>query len=226
VRSILKALGLSIWGAIAILLSVIFIVVGYEAASKYHASRSLLDLEKESNTQTSQSQPADSAASVALPDRAPDLSVPEVVPRAAEGTDCANAPGTPRIALDSRQRARIARLLDNSEAAKSESGDAFVRLGELYYGFGEYELAVAAIERGLEKGRVSHSEEAYVYLGRSEVALGDLEAARDAFAKLQDVPGISPNVLRLWTLYAETHLTASKIAPRNDGECQKSGAGQ
>jgi tetratricopeptide (TPR) repeat protein len=220
VRSILKALGLTIWGAIAILLSVIFIIVAFQVVMKYRASRSALELENESNSQASQSQPADLAASVALPDRAPDLRVPEVVPRPAEGNDCASARGTPRIALNSPQRARLARLLDSSEAAKAESGDAFVRLGEVYYGFGEYELAVAAIERGLEKGRLSHLENAYVYLGRSEVAIGDLEAARDAFAKLQDVPGTSPNVKRLWALYAETRLAPQVQAGTVGGECQ------
>jgi hypothetical protein len=53
---------------------------------------------------------------------------------------------------------------------------------------------------------VVHLDEAYVYLGLSEQAVGDLDEARKAFAKLKDVPGISPRVLLLWTLYAETQL--------------------
>jgi hypothetical protein len=53
---------------------------------------------------------------------------------------------------------------------------------------------------------VAHLDDAYVYLGLSEQAVGDLEEARRAFAKLKDVSGISPRVLALWTLYAETQL--------------------
>jgi hypothetical protein len=46
--------------------------------------------------------------------------------------------------------------------------------------------------------------DAYVYLGRSQVAQGNIAAARGAFAKLKTVPNISPRVLRLWELYADT----------------------
>jgi tetratricopeptide (TPR) repeat protein len=222
-RSILKALGLTIWGAIAILLSVIFIVVGYELALKYRFSIASLSFEQALNDQNSQSKSAEPAASVALPDRTPDVPVPEVVARAAEETDCANAREMPRVALDAAQRARLARLLDSTAAAKAESGDAFVWLGERYYGFGEYELAIASIERGLEKGHVVHLDDAYVYLGRSEVAIGDLDAARDAFAKLQDVPNISPSVLRLWMSYAEMLSPNSKSGSVPAAECRKSG---
>ena len=48
-RSILKALGLTIWGAIAILLSVVFIIVAFQVAMKYRASRSAFDLDKSLN---------------------------------------------------------------------------------------------------------------------------------------------------------------------------------
>jgi tetratricopeptide (TPR) repeat protein len=234
VGSILKALGLTIWGAIAVLLSVIFIIVAYQVAMKYRASRSAFDFDNSLNDESTQSQPESSVGSVSLPDRAPDLRVPlvvpqvvpQVVPGVAEETDCADGRGIPHVALDSPQRTRLARLLDSSEAAKAESGNAFIRLGEMYYGFGEYELAVAAIERGLEKGHVVHLGEAYVYLGRSEVAIGDLDAAREAFAKLKDVPGISARVLKLWTLYAETQLSTSKVRSAPDRtECQKAGTG-
>ena len=221
-RSILKALGLTIWGAIAILFSVTVIIAAFQVAMKYRDHRSALDFEKSLNDEGTRSQPESSVGSVALPARAPSLPAPQIVPRAVEKTDCDRR--IPRIALNSPQRARLAQLLDGTEAAKAESGDAFVRLGELYYGFGEYEFAVASIERGLAKGRVARLEDAYVYLGRSEVAIGDLEAAREAFAKLNEVPDISPRVLGLWALYAETQLKSSMARPANaSGECQNSG---
>ncbi len=133
---------------------------------------------------------------------------------------CGPGRNKPRIALDPAEKARIDRLLSETEAAKSDVGGPLVRLGELYYGFGDYELAIAAIQHGLKKERVAYLDEAYVYLGLSEQAVGDLEEARKAFNQLKDVPGISPRVLRLWTLYAETQLSAqtSPSAPEN-AEC-------
>jgi tetratricopeptide (TPR) repeat protein len=110
-------------------------------------------------------------------------------------------------ALEARAQADRERLPQlEAEAAKAESGGPYVRLGELYYGFGDYEHAIVSIQRGLDKGQVAHLDDAYVYLGLSEQAVDNLEEARKAFAKLKDVPGISPRVLLLWTLYAETQL--------------------
>jgi tetratricopeptide (TPR) repeat protein len=223
VRSILKALGMTIWGSAAVLLSVIFIIVAFQVAMKYRASRDALDVDRSLSEESTRSQAGTLVGSVALPERAlpertPDLPVPQIVPRTAMATDCARR--IPRIALDSPQRARLFGFLNSTEAAKAESGDAFVWLGQRYYGFGEYELAIASIERGLEKGHVEHVEEAYVYLGRSEAAIGELDAAREAFAKLKDVPGISPRLLKLWTLYAETRLGPQVQAAIEAGECQ------
>jgi tetratricopeptide (TPR) repeat protein len=306
-RSILKALGLTLWSASAILLSVILIAVAYRVAMKYRASR-VLSLESELNDQDAHSQPGSSAGSIALPSRTGDSGPPAAVVRPVAETrkllmsafisrqyagaigygkdlverqssepgdlsivaqafyeisDCPNAlawrrraresfqraglepdfslqaitscctpvPGKPQTSLDSPQRARLDRILNRADAAKTESGYSFVRLGELYFGFGEYELAVAAIDRALEKGNIPHLEEAYVYLGRSEAAMGNTQAARDAFAKLKDVPGISPRVVRLWTLYAETRLAGetalsanSDAAVSNDAECRTAGS--
>lgn len=124
------------------------------------------------------------------------------------------------INLSAEQRERMTRLLNTfsqraeadrknlprleAEAAQSKFGQLDVRLGELYFGFGDYEHAIVAIQRGLEKGQVTHLDDAYVYLGRSQVAVGNIAAARKSFAQLKDVPNISPRVLFLWELYADT----------------------
>jgi TolA-binding protein len=79
-----------------------------------------------------------------------------------------------------------------------------VKLGEVYYGFGDYQKAADAINQGLQKGQIKHLDEAYAYLGLSEVQLKNNAEAKKAFAKLKDVPNISPRVLKLWTLYAAT----------------------
>ncbi len=124
------------------------------------------------------------------------------------------------IAIRPEQRERMMRLLAiykeradidrknlpqlEADAEASKSGDLDIRLGQLYFGFGDYDRAIVAIQRGLEKGQVTHLDDAYVYLGRSEVAVGDIVDARKAFAKLKSVPHISPRVLILWELYADT----------------------
>jgi tetratricopeptide (TPR) repeat protein len=64
--------------------------------------------------------------------------------------------------------------------------------------------AVEAITRGLRKGSIAHLDEAYVYLGLAEQKLGNIAEARRAFAQLKSVPNISPRILKLWTLYADT----------------------
>jgi tetratricopeptide (TPR) repeat protein len=304
VGSILKALGLTIWGLIGLGLLAIFIFVGYEAALKYRASSGPMVNENATNDQLKQSQfgPSGGIGAIAPADRTHDVPIAPAPPRTSDATrklllsavqnrqydsaieygqqledgksagpadlsivaqsylsisDCANAQiwarkakdafqkaglepeealrriaaccvsgrDKPRIVLDSAQRARIDQLLNKTEAAKADTGGPFVRLGELYYGFGEYELAIASIQLGLKKGQIAHLDEAYVYLGRAEQAVGDLEEARNAFSKLKDVPGISPRVFRLWTLYAETQLSASTSQSASENEeCRKMGA--
>jgi len=90
-----------------------------------------------------------------------------------------------------------------AEAAKSPSGDLSVKLGEVYYGFGDYQNAVTAINAGLQKGGVKHPEDAYVYLGLSQAGLKNYADAKKAFAQLKTVPTLSPKILRLWLLYAD-----------------------
>jgi tetratricopeptide (TPR) repeat protein len=301
VGSILKALGLTIWGLIGLGLLAIFIFVGYEAALRYRAGP--MDNQNALKDQPKQSQfgPSGGTGVVAPAVRthadpiAPpphtsdatrklllsavqnrlydaaieygqqlvdeksagpaDLSI--VAQSYLSSSDCANAliwarkandafqkvglepdealgriaaccvsgHDNPRIVLDSEQKARIDQLLNKTEAAKAATGGPLVRLGEAYYGFGEYELAIASIQLGLKKGQVVHLDEAYVYLGRAERAVGDLEEARNAFNKLKDVAGMSPRVLRLWTLYAETQLSASTSRSGSENaECTKMGA--
>jgi tetratricopeptide (TPR) repeat protein len=112
----------------------------------------------------------------------------------------------PYVPLTPEQRLRLQKALDNFEAAQVNPGQAFLAVGKLYYGFGQFEAAIASLKRAIAKGNLRRPEDAYVYLGLSEQAIGDFEEARDAFARLQSVEDLSPRVLRLWTLYAETRL--------------------
>ncbi len=104
----------------------------------------------------------------------------------------------PRADADRKGLAEFA-----AEAAKNPGGDLSVKLGEVYYGFGDYQNAVTFINAGLQKGQIKHPEDAYVYLGLAEQQLKDAAASRKAFASLKTIPNLSPRVLKLWSLYAE-----------------------
>jgi tetratricopeptide (TPR) repeat protein len=91
-----------------------------------------------------------------------------------------------------------------AQSNDSRGGNLDLKLGELYYGFGDYQKAVDAITRGLRKHPVAHLDEAYVYLGLAEQKLDNIAEALRAFARLKSVPNVSPRILRLWTLYADT----------------------
>lgn len=91
-----------------------------------------------------------------------------------------------------------------AEAAKSSAGEASVKLGEVFYGFGNYQKAADAINQGLQKGGVKHLDEAYVYLALAEVQLKNSADAKKALANLKGVPNISPRVDRIWELYGAT----------------------
>jgi tetratricopeptide (TPR) repeat protein len=92
---------------------------------------------------------------------------------------------------------------EDAEASKSSAGELDVKLGEVYYGFGDYQKAVDAISRGIQKGKIKHLDEAYVYLGLSQAQLKNYAEAKRTFANLKLVPDVSPRVLKLWSLYAE-----------------------
>jgi tetratricopeptide (TPR) repeat protein len=90
-----------------------------------------------------------------------------------------------------------------AEASKSAVGELDVKLGEVYYGFGDYQKSLDAINEGVNKGQVKHLDEAYIYLGLDFIQLKNYADAKKALANLKTVPNISPRVLRLWELYAD-----------------------
>jgi hypothetical protein len=91
----------------------------------------------------------------------------------------------------------------DAEATKNAAGQLDVKLGEVYFGAGDYQNAASAITRGIGKGQIKQLDEAYVYLGRSQVVLKNSADAKKSFEKLKAVPNISPRVLKLWELYSD-----------------------
>jgi tetratricopeptide (TPR) repeat protein len=92
----------------------------------------------------------------------------------------------------------------DAEAAKNPAGELSVKTGEVHFGFGDYAGAITAINAGLQKGQIKHIDEAYVYLGRSQIAQKNIADAKKAFAQLKGAAGVSPRVVKLWELYGET----------------------
>jgi outer membrane protein assembly factor BamD (BamD/ComL family) len=91
----------------------------------------------------------------------------------------------------------------DAEAKKNPAGQLDMKLGEVYFGAGDYKNAADAVSRGLQKGQIKQQDEAYVYLGRSQVQLKNNAEAKKAFTSLKSVPNISARVLKLWELYAD-----------------------
>jgi outer membrane protein assembly factor BamD (BamD/ComL family) len=122
--------------------------------------------------------------------------------------------------INDQQKERTTRLLNSfkaraetdkksqaqfdAEATKNPAGELDVKLGEVYYGSGDYQNAVTAINRGLQKGQIKHPDEAYVYLGRAQVQLKNFADAKKAFAGVKSVPKVSPRVSKLYDLYGDT----------------------
>jgi tetratricopeptide (TPR) repeat protein len=91
-----------------------------------------------------------------------------------------------------------------AEAGKSAAGELDVKLGEVYYGFGDYQKAADVINQGFQKGNIKHQDEAYVYLALADAQLKNYADAKKAIANLKNVPNISPRVLKVWELYGST----------------------
>jgi hypothetical protein len=91
-----------------------------------------------------------------------------------------------------------------AEAGKSAAGELSVKLGEVYFGFGDYQKTVDAVGQGLQKGNIKHQDEAYVYQALADAQLKNYPDAKKAVASLKSVPNISPRVLKVWELYGAT----------------------
>jgi tetratricopeptide (TPR) repeat protein len=91
----------------------------------------------------------------------------------------------------------------DADATKNPAGQLDTKLGEVYFGAGDYPNAVTAINRGLQKGQIKQLDEAYVYLGRSQAAQKLYPDAKKAFGGLKTVLNISPRVLKLYELYSD-----------------------
>jgi tetratricopeptide (TPR) repeat protein len=66
-------------------------------------------------------------------------------------------------------------------AAKSDEGELYVRLGNVYLDGDQFEKAVASINKGLSKGGVKRPDQARLALGMAYFNLGNYKDARKVF---------------------------------------------
>ena len=95
-----------------------------------------------------------------------------------------------------------------------------MKLGEVDYGFGDYQKAADAINQGLTKGQVKHLDEAYVYLGLAAGSAEEHRGGQEGAGAIEDVPNISPRVLKLWELYAAKWVYRRSVIVRNSDDHQ------
>jgi tetratricopeptide (TPR) repeat protein len=88
-----------------------------------------------------------------------------------------------------------------ADAAKS--GDADVKLGEEYWGFGRYPDAISTIQNGIKKG-TSDNANAQIRLGQAYLGAGQKDAAVRAFNAVTKDDGNQQVIAHLWSIYART----------------------
>ena len=103
--------------------------------------------------------------------------------------------------LAAQQVAQMPALVKQAQAAKT--GDALVKLGEVYWASGHYDDAVTAIQSGIAKG-VKDADDAQVRLGLAYMGQKKTSQALRAFNSVKADPKAKMDA-RLWSVYARTH---------------------
>jgi Tfp pilus assembly protein PilF len=122
-----------------------------------------------------------------------------------------------KVFADKRDQERSTRLLTNAktqadaikaelpkleqDALAAKTGEADVALGMAYMSAGQYEKAVQALSRGLQKGAGKRTDEANIMLGRAYLKLKQKDAARKAFKAVPDDSKLA-RVAELYDLHA------------------------
>lgn len=110
------------------------------------------------------------------------------------------------------------------EAEKSPKGQADVGLGQAYLSYGEYDNAIAAMERGIKKGGVTDADEAQVSLGIAYLKKGQKDQARQAFKAVKQGSNWS-DLAELWSLRAQgpTQTAASQGSTQSSAQTGSQG---
>jgi len=91
-----------------------------------------------------------------------------------------------------------------TEAAAAPNGLAWVKLGEAYASYKRYDDAVAAFQKGLQKGGLKHPDDARLHLGIAALEGGRKEQAEAALGAVAGADG-TRELAQLWLLAGGRH---------------------
>jgi tetratricopeptide (TPR) repeat protein len=89
-----------------------------------------------------------------------------------------------------------------TEAAKQTNGEIDVKLGESYMTYGRNDEAAAAIQKGIEKGGLKDTADAYTTLGIALLKAGKKAEAAAALEKAAAMGGAAGQVAHVWSVYS------------------------
>lgn len=89
------------------------------------------------------------------------------------------------------------------EAAKHMDGEVDVKLGESYYTYGRFDDAIAALQKGIQKGGLKDAADAETTLGIVLLAAGKKDQAVAEFDKAAAAQSAAGQVAHVWTLYGK-----------------------
>ncbi|QJE72396.1 hypothetical protein HHL28_04165 [Aerophototrophica crusticola] len=103
--------------------------------------------------------------------------------------------------LIARSVAEDKKVLDSTavEAANRNDGGPLVRVAEAYAGYGQYDKAIANMEKGLAKGGLKNPEDARLRLGTYYLMAGNKAKAEQTFKAVKGTDGTA-DLAKLWVL--------------------------
>lgn len=90
-------------------------------------------------------------------------------------------------------------------AAKSDKGELWARLGNIYLDNDEYKKSVKALKAGIKKGGIKRKDTTYLILGMAHYNLKQYDSARKAFKKAEDDER-SRKYARQWMRFMDKEL--------------------
>lgn len=94
------------------------------------------------------------------------------------------------------------------EAATKPTGEALVKIGEAYLGHGQYQNAINAFSKGLQKGGIKNQDDVHINMGTAYLALNKKGEAIQAF-KVVAANSKLALMSRLWTIHAGSTKTSA-----------------
>jgi tetratricopeptide (TPR) repeat protein len=85
------------------------------------------------------------------------------------------------------------------DAEAAATGLPWIKLGDAYASYGQYENAIAAFEKGLGKGGLKYPEEAKLHLGLAHLKAGQAAQARAVLGSVGGADG-ARDLARLWLI--------------------------